>query len=433
MSNETELIVAGLAWGLVGLWCAALCLMVLTARTRRVLGALDTSANRTASSKNLPTVTLIVPARNEADCIERCVRSLLAQDYPALHVVAVNDRSEDGTGEILQRLAVEFPTRFTAVDIDQLPSGWFGKPYALHRAVESTASDLVCFTDADCQFQTPSLVRLAVEELLARRLGLLTVTPRFVMPSLWERVTVPCCTEALLLWFQPRLVNNPNHPTAYANGAFILARRGELARIGGWRAVRREVSEDLKLARLAKSQGVALGMVESGGLLETRSYTRAIDSWNGWTRIFHGGLTAGQLGATLARMTAMFLLPFVAVLGMTTTGLVTGDWSQLKSAAGLGLAVAVGLRIAADVGTCCLLGNSLWPALLAPLGRLFVMGTLVRALFAKLGLAQLSWRGAVFSAGRMIHPPVLRGPAHSHATPATVGSVLPAAVSQRSA
>jgi chlorobactene glucosyltransferase len=446
MSSGAELVVAAIAWSLVALWCIALGLMLLTWRTRRVLGTarpenapqplgaasaaiLPTATLPTAIS---PTVTLIVPARNEADCIERCVRSLLAQDYPALHVIAVNDRSDDDTGKILQRLAHEFPDRFTAVDIDQLPSGWFGKPHALHRAVESTASDLVCFTDADCQFTTPSLLRLAVEELLAQRLDLLTVTPRFSMPSLWERVTVPCCTEALLFWFQPRLVNNRSHRTAYANGAFLLARRTSLARIGGWRAVRREISEDLQLARLAKSRGLAIGMVESGGFLETRSYTRAIDSWNGWTRIFTGGLSTPQLAATLARMTAMFLLPLVAVLGLTVSGLVSGDWSPLTSLAGIGLVVAVALRFAADVGTCTLLGNPLWPALLAPLGRLFVMGTLVRALLAKLGLAQLNWRGAAFSAGRMIHPPTRAVPAHSHATPATVASVLPAAASQQS-
>ena len=231
------------------------------------------------TSGRWPSLTVIVPGRNERDCIESCVRSLLAQDYPGLSVVAVNDRSTDETGEILNRLRDEFPTRLRVLHVEELPAGWFGKPHALELAMEITRSELVCFTDADCRYVEPGTLRSAVAEFHDRKLDLLTVTPRFVMPTLWERVTVPCCSEATLIWYCPNRVNSPGSNVAYANGAFILADRRQLERIGGWRLVRQQVCEDLHLAKWAKSRGLKLGVVASDGQFETRSYSRVRDSW----------------------------------------------------------------------------------------------------------------------------------------------------------
>lgn len=378
-----------------------------------------------------PTLTAIVPGRNERDCIETCVRSLLAQDYPGLSVIAVNDRSVDETGDILNRLRDEFPTRLRVLHVEELPAGWFGKTNALEEAVSITRSELTCFTDADCRYTDPGMLKKAVAELLGRKLDLLSVTPRFTTPTLWERVTVPCCSEATLIWFCPNEVNSDQSRVAYANGAFILARREEFERIGGWRSVRQQLCEDLAIARLAKSRGLKCGVVASSGELTTRSYSRVRDSWNGWSRIFHGALSVRQLSLTLLRMMVLFLLP-LAGLAACVAALALGVGPQPAMATVAALTIAVGLRTACDVGLFLASGSSLWLVGLAPLGRLFVMAATLRSLFMHFGWTRTVWRGTVFSAGRIVNPPQPMARPHTHSLPAGSVSVRREAVAPRS-
>lgn len=402
------------ACGLIALvWCAAVTRYVRNCRNRPVL------ENRIAEapSGRWPSLTVIVPGRNERDCIESCVRSLLAQDYPGLSVVAVNDRSTDETGDILNRLRDEFPTQLRVLHVEELPAGWFGKPHALELAMEITRSELVCFTDADCRFVEPGMLRSAVAELHDRKLDLLTITPRFVMPTLWEQVTVPCCSEATLIWYCPNEVNSAGSRVAYANGAFILADRRELERIGGWRLVRQQVCEDLHLARWAKSRGLKLGVVGSSGQFETRSYSRVRDSWNGWSRIFHGGLTSRQLVLSLVRLSVLFLAPLAGLIVCTAMRL-SGVEAGLSLAGIAALGVAVGLRAVCDVALFRATRSPMWLVPLAPLGRLFVMAATLRALLARLGWTQTVWRGAVFSAGRMVSQPQPVARPHTRTAPA---------------
>src|SRR5262249_35132201 len=159
-------------------------------------------------------------------------------------------------------------------------------PHALNYGVETATGSLVCFTDADCEFHAPAALRTAVAELLGRRFDFLSLAARYAMTSLWEQVTVPCCTEVLLAMLRPDRVEDPDWPDAFANGSFILARRASFEQIGGWGAVRTKISEDLQLARLAKSSGLRVGMAQGEGFYQTRSYRNPRDSWNGWSRIF---------------------------------------------------------------------------------------------------------------------------------------------------
>ena len=113
----------------------------------------------------LPSLSVIVAAKNESDCIETCIRSLFRQDYPNLQVVAVNDRSSDDTGLILDRLANELGDRLLVIHVTQLPTGWFGKPHALTVGTQQATGSVICFTDADCEFLAPAALRTAVTEV----------------------------------------------------------------------------------------------------------------------------------------------------------------------------------------------------------------------------------------------------------------------------
>jgi chlorobactene glucosyltransferase len=347
---------------------------------------------------------MIVAARNESDCIETCIRSLFCQDYPELEVVAVNDRSTDDTGAILDRLANEFAGRLQVVHVKTLPVGWFGKPHALNLGLQSVTGDLVCFTDADCEFQSPAALRSSLAELFRRELDLFSVAARYKMTSLRERVAIPCCAEALLAWLPLEQANNSERPQVFVNGAFILARKAKFDQIGGWGAVRTQISEDLQLAQLARRSGLRVGVAQGEGIYETRSYRSTRESWNGWSRIFNGALTQSQLLMTLVRMFLMFLLPLAAVLWGLLEGLRTGSFGGLIQGAGLGFAVSLGLRCVLDVAMFRLVGAPIAAALLAPLGRIFVMAAVTRALLSHAGLVHTHWRGTTFAAGQLVMP-----------------------------
>src|SRR5436190_19080262 len=129
------------AWVVVGAWLAVMLFFLRACRQRPVLRALGDRLEPV----EVPRLSMIVAARNESDCIECCIRSLLRQDYPNLKVVAVNDRSTDDTGAILDRLAIEFGGRLQVVHVKTLPAGWFGKPHALNLGLQSATGSLVCF------------------------------------------------------------------------------------------------------------------------------------------------------------------------------------------------------------------------------------------------------------------------------------------------
>jgi cellulose synthase/poly-beta-1,6-N-acetylglucosamine synthase-like glycosyltransferase len=390
----------GVALAAASLWLVFVGVAVRSGWTRRLLGP-DAA---THAVEPLPSLTMLVAARNETDCIEACIRSILAQDYPGLRVVAVNDRSSDDTGAILDRLAAEFPGRVVPVHLTQLPAGWFGKPHALHLGMKRVQSELVCFTDADCRFASPVALRATVANLVERKLDLLSLTPQYLMPNAWEQATVPCCSELMLSWYRPERANDPESSVAFANGAFILAKRESLEGLGGWGVVAERICEDLQLAKIAKRAGLSMGMENSSGLLRTRTYSRARDSWNGWSRIFTGGLTTREMVLSLARMSVMFALPLVATwVGLGELAL-HGTTTQLASVAGMTFGLCVALRTAVDVAMFRMVGASAWFVPLAPLGRLFVMAALTRALLSQLGLAKTTWRGAAFVGGKMVRP-----------------------------
>lgn len=387
-----------LAWAIACIWMAIIVVFIRATRQQVSLTPTDAPVDHV----DVPRLSVIVAARNETNCIENCIRSIFRQDYPDLEVVAVNDRSTDDTAAILDRLAVEFGDRLKVLHVTQLPTGWFGKPHALTLALQRATGSVVCYTDADCVFQAPSALRTTVETLFQRDLDFLSLAARYTMTSVRESVAVPCCSEALMAWLRPERIEDPRWPDAFANGAFILVRRAPFERIGGWGAVRTQISEDLQLARLAKREGLRVGVAHGKNFYQTGSYPTVRDSWNGWSRIFKGTLTPAQLVITLARMVLIFVIPLSAVVWGLAQGLRTGSFDWLMHGAGLGFLIAFVLRSLLDVTVFRLVGAPLTAAPLAPLGRLYVMAALTKALLSHAGLARTHWRGATFVSGQLV-------------------------------
>ena len=387
-----------IAWAIAFAWIAIIIIFTKASRQQASLVPMTTSPD----SIEGPRLSVLVAARNETKCIETCIRSLFQQDYPGLEVVAINDRSTDDTAQILDRLAVEFPGRLKVVHVTNLPVGWFGKPHALTLGLQSASGSVICFTDADCVFEAPSALRTTVAELFRRDLDFISLAARYSMNSLREAVAVPCCSEALMTWLRPERIEDPRWSDAFANGAFIMVRKAPFERIGGWGAVRTQISEDLQLARLAKQQGLRVGVAHGKGFYRTASYPTVRESWNGWSRIFKGTLTPAQLMITVGRMSILFLMPLIAVLGGLWEGFRTGSFEWLTYGTGLGFLIAFVLRCTLDLSVFRLVGAPILAAPLAPLGRLYVMAATIRALLSHAGLVGTHWRGSTFVAGQLV-------------------------------
>lgn len=385
-------------WCLVALWMIQLSLVIAGFRHRKFL-----RPSSLQSATRLPRLSVLVAARNEEDCIEKCVRSLCQQDYPDFEVVAIDDRSTDATGQILDRLQHEFAGQLRVIRVPSLPDGWFGKTHAMHLGMQFAKGEWLCFTDADCEQTSDQTLALAVNAAMEQGADMLTLTPQFTMNSLWEKLTVPVCSWLMMVWFQPGRVNNPNVATAYANGAFLLMNRTCYQRVGGWATVRTRISEDVAIARIAKSQGSRLVVMQSQGLFQTRMYNSIRASWNGWSRIFYGTLSPAVITASIARLLILSMLPTWFMACTLMAPLLAPSGAQFIWTSGfVGLTMIVAFQqVQAAVAFRATGGRLLW-SLTIPIGHVIMVAMLIRALLNHLGLSRLQWRGSVFVRGQIL-------------------------------
>ncbi|MFL5303984.1 MAG: glycosyltransferase [Polyangia bacterium] len=215
-----------------------------------------------------PKLTVVVACRNEAASVRRAVSSLLAQDYPAYEVVAVDDRSEDATGSILRELAAAHAALRVA-RVDVLPAGWLGKTNAMHQGAAAATGDWILFTDADVLF-APGALRRSVAWVERERLGHGVALPHFIAPGWWERAFVSLFGLLLLVAQRADDLRRARSRGYIGVGAFNLVRRDAYLGIGGHTRLRLEVADDLKLGLVLRRSGVRQGCADSGGLVSVR-------------------------------------------------------------------------------------------------------------------------------------------------------------------
>ncbi len=236
-----------------------------------------------------PALSVIIPARNESATIETVVRSVLTSGYPDLELLVVDDGSTDDTAARVASLAAGDP-RLRLVPGAPLPAGWYGKPWACHQGAEAARGDLLCFTDADTRHE-PELLGRAVAALQAHRADAVTVAPRQLCLSPWERLIMPQVWVLLGLRFSPPRVNAARRARdVIANGQFLLFTRAAYQGIGGHAAVRAEVAEDLALAQRLFRAGRVLHFAFATEYMATRMYTGLAPLVEGWSKnVYLGG------------------------------------------------------------------------------------------------------------------------------------------------
>jgi len=200
-----------------------------------------------------PRLSVIVPACNEAAHLESAARTILDQDYPQLEVILVDDRSNDGTGALIDLLARD-DARVKAIHIDRLPDGWLGKVHALHQGVERAEGEWLLFTDADVHF-APTTLRRAIAYVIHQQADHLTLIPRTIQTGFWLDVAVRTFGLLFLLGTGAATVNRAGSRAFVGIGAFNLVKAETLSRTPGLEWLRLEPGDDVGLGMLIKQAG----------------------------------------------------------------------------------------------------------------------------------------------------------------------------------
>jgi len=377
------------------LWLAIVVWLILRAFSQR--GLLPRlSAAPPPLADVAPPITVIVPARNEEANVERCLRSLLAQDYPAnrLKVLVIDDHSADDTAAIVRAIATQHP-QVSLISSPPLPPRWTGKSHACWVGARAATpeSEWLCFLDADV-WAEPPLLSSAVPAALAQRLDLLSLAPRQELGSFAERLMLPCGLILLSFLQDLREVQSRGGSAVTATGQFMLIRRDAYEAVGGHAAVFNVICEDLEFARLLKQSGRSVLLMGGDNLIATRMYTGWRTLWPGFAKNLVDTL-GGQL-ATLTFAPLAVILAWAAVV--VPLAAAVAYWQSAPgalaalTAALLGSAAAFGLHIAATF----YFRIPFWYGLLFPLGYTLGAAMALDSVRRRL-IGRVIWKGRIYS------------------------------------
>jgi len=345
-----------------------------------------------------PLVSVLVAAKDEAGNIETCVRTMLSQDYPNFEMIVCDDRSEDGTGDIVERIAAE-DDRVRLVRINDLPDGWCGKNNAMNTGIREARGDWICMIDADCRQTSDRTLSVAVQYAQDTEADMLSVLPILEMNGFWENVVQPVCGGVMMIWFHPEKVNDPDKPNAYANGAFMMMKRSAYEAIGGHEAYKDKLNEDMHMALGVKQHGLRLRVARSRGLYLVRMYTSLRNIFRGWSRIFFGTFgTLKRLSISLLVILMMGVHPYVCAalgLGLAAAGTHSPWWlvCGIVGSAAVVMQQSVIFRFYRLISARPTLA---WTYLL---GNLIAAAALVGAIMKLRSGAKVVWRNTSYSEG----------------------------------
>lgn len=341
-------------------------------------------------------LTVIVPARNEEDCLAACLQSLVAQSEEIFELgrdwelIVVDDESTDRTGEIARGFS-----GVIVMKSGKLEPGWTGKANAVWTAARKARGKWILFTDADTIHEAGNL-RRAMHEATRSKAGMLSYSPRQIVTGFVQRSLMPLVFCELALAYPPAKVSDPNQRVAAANGQFLLVEREAYRRLGGHMAVKDKVLEDVELAMLAKRRKVGLRFRYADDAVSTRMYRSTGAMIEGWTKnlalLFNNSLALSVWRAL--DFVLLFCLPFLAVELWSARFNAHGmEWLAGGWVLGL-LWVRTLVRFYGRVA------KSNFPfsdCVLAPLGLPLFVVLLYRSWFQHRILKQVSWKGRTYA------------------------------------
>ncbi len=359
------------------------------ARGARKMPALNETELRSAASGNgakpedAPRVSILFSALDEAEKLPAALATFLAQDYPDYEVIAVDDRSEDSTGSILDAAARANP-RLKVVHVTSLPAGWLGKPHGLQTAFEHSTGDWLVLTDADVRFHR-DVLRTTIVLAEQRHWDHLTLLCHAEMFTVGEKIAMTFFAMSFVLGLRPWRVSDPKSRSYVGVGAFQLLRRGAYEKMGTHRRLAMEVVDDVKVGKLVKEAGLRSGVATAGRAVTVHWHSGLRNIIRGTTKNFYA-TTGFRLWVAVGQVTGnllMFVLPWVAL------PFVYG-WARIFAA------MAIMLPVMAQAGAAMEFGESPLYAVTQPLGALIVCWMLVRSTIVTLRQGGIRWRGTFY-------------------------------------
>jgi glycosyltransferase involved in cell wall biosynthesis len=362
-----------------------------------------------------PRVSIIVPARNEEESVEQCLRSLLALDYDNYEVIAVNDRSTDRTGEIMERVAASHRSEdrehsasaqssdshfsqqkrevghpifanplLRVIHHSELPRGWLGKTHAMWTAANTASGDWLLFTDADVLFK-PDSVRRALAYAEHEHADHVVLFPRMIMKRPGEYMMIAFFQSMFMFGHRPWKVADPSTDDHMGVGAFNLVRRRVYEAVGTYQALRMEVLDDMKLGKVVKNAGFAQRNVFGGDLISIRWAHGAFGVVNNLTKNFFAVLSF-QSWRTVISAFGLAFLNYGPFLGLW----LAHGWARAP------YAIALVSMLLIYIGMSWRSAVPAYYLLLHPVSTTLFIYTLLRSMILTLWNDGIVWRGTKY-------------------------------------
>jgi chlorobactene glucosyltransferase len=368
--------------------------------------------------KNLPAISIIIPARNEELNIERCLLSLVDQNYPNYEVILVDDNSNDNTVQKARKIQQKFKAKLQNLKIIELkskPQDWTGKTWASEKGLLSSRYNMLLFLDADCYY-AKNCILFAISHMLSNQLDVITGYPFFVLRDFWSKISMPLW-KLMSFTFQDDAshVNDPNSEVAYLMGCFFMIKKHVLIEIGSFASVKNAIQEDKELGQKLKYSGYKLNMVQMDSFI-TALWSRNLSTlWHGLARTISPMMLYQKKKVFINFVTIFILavLPSLLVVTNFPSIMQVQLHKDLTLNNYLHLITFVLYLITFGLTTCCVImklvsmcRTSTCYALLFPLGGLFLtlvyFATMLPLMLSiKRSSKKIQWKGRTYTYNRI--------------------------------
>ncbi|MYL70754.1 glycosyltransferase [Halobacillus litoralis] len=340
------------------------------------------SANRKLGET--PSVSLLVPLRNEADNVEGLIHSLRALTYPDVEVILLDDHSEDGTFEKLNE-QVRDDGRFTIIQGKELPEDWNGKVHACHQLSQAANGEYYLFLDADARV-APGIIQQTLAMMQEKKASMLSGFPNYPNANFLSHMLVPLQHMVVLLHLPLFVANRTTKPMfTAACGIFIMIDRKAYEAIGGHESVKSSLVEDVHIAREVKKHGYKMILANITESVLSYMYDSGKETWEGFKKNVYTGI--GRSAGMVVFLTIFYAVVFLTPAAFAIAGLVTGDYALV-----LPYLLTVAFKMYVDART----GHPLWLSFLLPVAVVLLIAIMVASMFVHKRGEKYQWKGRFY-------------------------------------